>query len=114
MKHLKGITDNQLELLKFVAGREADGALADLDQVLEKMSWGPTKESIQFTIRAMIAKGFIEKSGLQSRRGRNRVCFKANEKGKQVLDPRARLPKAGEPEPFVPGSLEPEMDFELA
>jgi hypothetical protein len=43
MKHLKGITDNQLELLKFVAGREADGALADLDQVLEKMSWGPTK-----------------------------------------------------------------------
>ena len=102
---MRGITKNQLELLHFVIDCEAGGAMADLDQIIDKMSWEPTKESIQFTIRAMVGKSFIEKSGLQSRRGRNRVCFKVSIKGKQVLDPRGLLPEATEGllKPFVPG-----------
>jgi len=35
----------------------------------------------------LVVKGFIEKSGLETRRGRNRVCFRLTEPGKLVLDP---------------------------
>lgn len=85
------ISKNQLELLTFVRESEKAGVLVDLDQVLARMSWNPSKEAIQFTIRTMIAKGLISKSELQSRRGRNRVCFKTALGGHMVFDPRMPL-----------------------
>jgi len=86
---LKGITTYQLELLRHLANGEGDsGRLTDFDQLLCHLSWTPTKESAQFTIRAVIKKGFVEKAALESRRGRNRVCYKITEKGRLVLDPR--------------------------
>ncbi|CAM3317916.1 hypothetical protein [Polaromonas hydrogenivorans] len=48
----------------------------------------PSKESAQFTIRAMVTKRLIEKAPLESRRGRNRICYRLAEGGKAVLDPR--------------------------
>lgn len=89
---MKGITPYQLEILKTLHAVEKETkTLTDFDQLLSRLSWGPSKASAQFTIRAVIAKSFIEKSGIQTRRGRNRVCYKLTENGKAVLDPRPKL-----------------------
>jgi len=114
MKGIRGVTAYQHELLTTLLRLEqATGRLTDFDQLLEQLSWSPSKESAQFTIRAMIAKGFIAKAPLESRRGRNRICYRIAEGGKAVLDPRhvapARLEKEAELLPF----LMPEMpDFD--
>jgi hypothetical protein len=84
---MKGVTDKQFELLKLVK-RAAGEPSADFDQVLEALSWKPTKQSAQFTIRACIDKGLMEKAGLQLRRGRKRVCYALTKAGREVLDPR--------------------------
>jgi hypothetical protein len=86
---MKGISPHQFEILKFLMKRETEvGSLADLDQLIAGLSWNPTKESIQFSIRAMIKKCLIEKAGIQARRGRNRICFRVAFEGKAVFDPR--------------------------
>lgn len=86
---MKGVTTYQLEILQTVsAGYAKSGLLVDFDQLLEALSWAPTKASAQFTIRALIEKGFLEKCGLQSRRGRNRVCYQLTRNGEVILDPR--------------------------
>jgi predicted transcriptional regulator len=57
---------------------------ADLDQVLERISRETTKSSLQFTIRALIANGMIEKLPQVHRRGRMRAVFRATDLGKMV------------------------------
>lgn len=114
---MKGVTPYQFEaLLKVREIEAASGRLADFDQVLEKLSWTPSKESAQFTIRAIIAKGFMEKMPVETRRGRNRVLYRVTEKGKRALDPRVPMPELTEKEgmkldemflPGVPDVLEP-------
>lgn len=89
MKPARGVTAYQFEVLSVLRRLEgSSGQLADFDQLLSQLSWLPSKESAQFTIRAMIGKGFIEKAPLQSRRGRNRVCYRITPAGKIILDPR--------------------------
>lgn len=92
---MKGLTKYQLELLKHLKAFEDAGALTDFDQHLEKLSWTPSKDSAQFVVRAVVRKGLLEKAGIQTRRGRNRVCYRLTEKGNQVFDPRPAL----KPEP---------------
>lgn len=102
---MKGITRYQLEILTQLSRVEKEtGKLADFDQLLSSLSWTPTKESAQFTIRAVIGKGFIEKTALESRRGRNRVCYRITSSGKEVLDPRELAPVKSdkEAESFMP------------
>lgn len=99
---MRGITDKQLETLQLVArgARAPAVGLIDFDQLLEELSWKPTKQSAQFTIRALITKGLIAKSGPLLRRGRQRVVYQMTEDGKLVLDPRpAPIPR---PLPFIP------------
>lgn len=109
---MKGITKHQFEAVFTLRQIEqATGQLPDLDQLLSKLSWNPSKESIQFTVRALVGKGFIEKFGIQTRRGRNRVCFRVTEPGKLVLDPRGPVPGSAleAVEVFVPGVLSEEI-----
>lgn len=86
---MKGVTRYQLELLSTLRRLEAtSGRLTDFDQLLQTLSWMPSKESAQFTVRALITRGFIAKAPLEARRGRNRVCYRLLEAGFTVLDPR--------------------------
>lgn len=82
---MKGITRHQMEVLQLC--KEATQPL-DLDQLLPKLSWGPSKEAAQFTIRALMKKKMLEKLPLQLRRGRLRVSYQLTSVGKVVLDPR--------------------------
>lgn len=84
---MKGLTKRQFELLGHVKTGGADGLL-DFDQLLDLLSWIPSKESAQFTIRALVGKGLLVKAELQLRRGRKRVCYDLTLEGKAVFDPR--------------------------
>lgn len=89
---MKGITPYQLEVLRHVAAAPGDAPL-DFDQLLEKLSWQPTKEAAQFTIRAAVTKKLIAKTErLILRRGRKRVCYEVASEGVLVLDPRKANP----------------------
>jgi len=84
---MKGLTRYQFEALRHIA----DPGLAvsiDFDQLLDKLSWQPSKQSAQFIIRALIAKKLILKVGTEMRRGRHRVVFKPTFEGLRVMDPR--------------------------
>jgi len=99
---MKGVTDKQLEVLQLVStgATPGSGDAIDFDQLLEALSWKPTKQAAQFTIRALVDKGFIVKAGQELRRGRKRVVYQLTKSGKLVLDPRPEPVRKDLP--FVP------------
>lgn len=101
---MKGVTHYQLEILKHVQKGGPDGAL-DFDQLLELLSWRPTKESAQFTIRAVVKKALMLKGDLELRRGRKRVLYQITPAGLEALDPRLGFSEpapAPEEKPMLP------------
>jgi DNA-binding PadR family transcriptional regulator len=93
------MTKYQSELVIRIAEiKKQTGKLADFDQILETLSWKPSKHSAQFTIRAVIAKGFVKKTPLELRRGRTRVCYELTTAGSLALDPRLAEPGVLRPE----------------
>lgn len=75
------LTLKQIELLNTIGRRNPDGSAVDLDQLIERLSYKPTKQSIQFSIRALIAHGLIQKDAPEKRRGRTRTLISLTEKG---------------------------------
>lgn len=91
---MRGMTANQLEILQHVGAGGPDGPL-DFDQLLERLTWKPSKESAQFPIRALVKRGLLLKGELEYRRGRRRVMYHLTEEGRLTLDPRSGpAPKA--------------------
>lgn len=66
------LTDKQIEQMKVIVTGNPDGSVVDLDQILERLSYGPSKQSFQFSLRALINKGLVLKGIRESRRGRER------------------------------------------
>lgn len=86
----KKLTKYQLELLGHLKAARAlpDGVL-DFDELLDRLSWAPTKEAAQFSIRALARRGLVAKAAaLMLRRGRRRVVFRITDEGLHLLDPR--------------------------
>lgn len=48
----------------------------DMDQLLERIPYETSKQSLQFSIRFLIKKGFVEKGETEVRRGRKRRILK--------------------------------------
>lgn len=91
---IKGLSGYQLELIQLMAALQKENrCLPDFDQLITRLSWTPTKAAAQFTIRALIKKGLIEKFGLSHRRARIRICYRLTDVGQQVLDPRFKAPE---------------------
>lgn len=80
------LTQKQTEILSIVAKGNADGTLADLDEVIARASYKPTKQAIQFTIRALVEHGLIEKRGQEKRRNRMRVVFGVTDLGRHFAN----------------------------
>lgn len=100
-REMRGVTPNQLELLSHVKAGGPDGPI-DFDQLLDLLSWSPSKAAAQFTIRALIGKGLLAKlPSLELRRSRKRICYQLTREGKLVFDPRPALPD--EADSSVPG-----------
>lgn len=112
MRAPRGLTAYQLEILQHLQRASAAEPL-DFDQLIGALSWTPSKESAQFSFRALTAKGLIAKSDtLYLRRGRKRICYVLTDAGICALDPRATPPAApkGKATPPDGGKLAPEIE----
>jgi hypothetical protein len=90
---MRGLTAYQVEVLRLaLAGNPAGEGHIDFDQLLDRLSWQPSKQSAQFTIRACIAKKVLEKTETVMRRGRHRICYRITPAGMLALDPRGPVP----------------------
>lgn len=83
------MTSKQMILLGIIVtgnGKDASGRFipCDLDQIIERAPYKPTKDSIQFTIRNLVGKGLIEKIGTENRRDRRRVLIAPTDLGKRL------------------------------
>lgn len=79
------LTTKQIELLSVIAKGDGPGVLLDLDQILDRIRYETTKQSLQFSIRALIGRGLIEKMPVEKRRGRQRRPIAATKAGYDVL-----------------------------
>jgi DNA-binding MarR family transcriptional regulator len=79
------LTAKQIELLSVIGKRNEDGGATDLDQILERLSYKPTKQSLQFSIRALIAHGLIQKDAPEKRRGRTRTLISLTKQGQTMM-----------------------------
>lgn len=80
------LTTKQIEVLRIIAKGNPDGSHADLDEILARASYKPTKQAIQFTIRSLVEHELIEKHASEKRRGRLRVLIGATELGKHFAN----------------------------
>lgn len=75
------LTNKQHYVLDVIARRNDDGTAVDLDQLLHRLPWQPTKASTQFVIRALVNKKLIEKGECVHRREHKRRTFRPSGKG---------------------------------
>ncbi|MBY7190999.1 hypothetical protein [Escherichia ruysiae] len=61
------LTDKQKDIIKTLNLGYERGNLLDLDELLEVLPYKTTKQSIQFSIRALIKKGLVEKGHTRQR-----------------------------------------------
>lgn len=75
------LTQKQIELIRVIGARNEDGSALDLDQILEALSYKPTKQSLQFSIRALVTHALIQKDAAEKRRGRTRTVISLTKAG---------------------------------
>jgi predicted transcriptional regulator len=99
------LSEKQLEIMQAIlkGGPNQDGTPgpADMDQILDGLSYVTSKESIQFSIRSLIGRGLIGKLPQRVRRGRLRVCYGLTESGEAFL--------TGKPDPGLEGLQGPSV-----
>lgn len=71
------LTQKQIELMRCITSQPE----TDLDEILESLRYCTSKQSLQFSIRALINRGLIEKRGPSKRRGRMRQVIAATAAG---------------------------------
>jgi len=68
-------TAKQIDVLEKILKGADNGDFLDTDQLIEKISYNPTKNAFQFTLRYLVKRGLIEKAGLRQRDGRKRMTY---------------------------------------
>ena len=79
------LTLKQLELMRVICKKNEDGSWLDVDQIVERTAYKPTKQSLQFSIRALIKHGLIEKLAQENRRNRQRTIIGPTEAGLKIM-----------------------------
>lgn len=69
------LTDKQMSVINVIKKGNTDGSWADIDQILERIEYTTTKESLQFSLRFLVKRGLIKKSHKEIRRGRLRIVY---------------------------------------
>ncbi len=72
MTATRSLSPKQWEILSHLLRGNPDGTWLDFDQLLERCSYKPSKESMHFSLRALVNRGLIEKKPTEIRRGANR------------------------------------------
>lgn len=69
---MQALSAKAWEIIQVVMRGNSDGSWVDLDQLIERLSYKPSKQSIQFSIRCLVKRGLIEKKDTEYRRGMSR------------------------------------------
>jgi predicted transcriptional regulator len=88
------LTDHQRDVLEVIFRGNTDGTFVDMDQILERVERRTTKQSMQFTLRSLIAKNLIMKHRRERRRLRSRIVYSPTAESYSTL--RAELDKTAE------------------
>lgn len=78
---MKSLSLKQAEALAVVVRGNVDGSFVDLDELIERLSYKPSKAAAQFTVRALVDRNLIEKKGPEYRRAARRVTYAPTMKG---------------------------------
>lgn len=66
------LTRKQVMIVDTILKGNPDGTWLDIDQLIENLPYETSKDSMHFSLRALIAKGLVEKKNLEHRRGQDR------------------------------------------
>lgn len=80
------LTTKQIQIMNVITRGNEDGSFVDVDQLVERVGYETTKQSMQFSIRALVNKSLIMKQQQrQLRRGRSRIVLSATSLGYAVM-----------------------------
>lgn len=69
------LTEKQVKIMDVIIRGNPDGSWVDLDQLIERLDYKPSKDSMHFSSRALIKHGLVEKKAREVRRGQPRCIF---------------------------------------
>ena len=69
------VTAKQREIMGTIIAGNPDGTFLDIDQLLEALPYRTTKQSLQFSIRALVKHGMLTKAQGEYRRTRIRTVL---------------------------------------
>lgn len=101
------MTDKQSEIMKLISEGNEDGSPVDIDQLCERLTYKPSKEALQFSLRALAKHKMIERTETENRRGRRRRLLTVTKEGNKIFGIK---PELGE----IPASEELDLDTLLA
>lgn len=101
------LTKKQKQILALVLAKNSDGTLIDFDQLVDRLPYSTTKDSMHFSIRALVSKGLVEKGPIETRRGRGRRVIGITPLGEHWA--KLLCPK---PVPFRVSEIITDEDFE--
>lgn len=85
------VTKKQTLLITAIGKINADESFLDINQVLDSLAYETTKQSLQFSLRALIRNGFVEKRERECRRGQSRVVFSLTKEGYRIAEANAAV-----------------------
>lgn len=78
---MQALSNKAFEVVRVLIRGNPDGTYCDLDELLDRLSYKPSKQSLQFTIRALIKRGLIQRKDPELRRGQSRRILAPTAKG---------------------------------
>ena len=89
MTDTRNLTNKQYRIMAVLCsgnGKDENGNIipCDIDELIDRLTYDTTKNSMQFSIRALERRNLITRD-YEHRRGRNRVVLHVTIKGKQLM-----------------------------
>lgn len=79
------LTAKQFQIIDILTRGNPDGSFCDLDELLLRLPYETSKDSLHFSIRALMKRGYVTKHDRESRRGKSRRVLSATPEGYDLL-----------------------------
>jgi DNA-binding MarR family transcriptional regulator len=79
------LTAKQFQILDVLTRGNPDGSFCDMDELISRVGYETSKDSMHFSVRALIKRGFVVKHERESRRGKSRRVLSATPAGYDLI-----------------------------
>ncbi|TSP13943.1 hypothetical protein [Cupriavidus campinensis] len=79
------LTSKQISQLTVIVAGNPDESPVDKDELLERLPYETSKESLQFSIRALVKRGLVTVGAKEKRRGRLRATLIPTDEARQIM-----------------------------